>query len=421
MKLQVGRAARKLACICFALWLLAPIAQVVQAVPLLSNVSFTQADWYGTDGSTVPDSLWGAMTYQYAPQSTTTYLNVVASNSLTGTVSWIIKNAPLVSDPDFPQVPVPPRSERIDINLSDLGMQEGEDWQGVFYEIRVEDQPISTWSSSPTDWLPVNPAVYRFASPDAPGMAPAAPGAPLGIKNESKIVKQSAPRKFASVEEDDNTCCAGAFARSIDWLNQKHALGINTGAQDIYKRLREAGVSVDDPGKFDFPDWIKEKNDWVNDQSRRSIVTKVWDSGNILPPISGVPESTGDFLQWLQNEIDRGEDVEVAHYTSTGAHIVTISDYMLAEDGTVIVHYHDDTEQGKAGGDGGVAKKVVLTQLNGKYYFGSNSQQIYAAVSESVPEPPVHLLLIVGLIILLLHDRGNAASPSPLARGRAGR
>ena len=81
-------------------------------------------------------------------------------------------------------------------------------------------------------------------------------------------------------------------------------------------------------------------------------------------------------------------------------HIVTISDYWET-DTEKGVHYHDDKEQkGDDGGkgDGGKPKKALVTEEDGKYYFASDNRQIYAAVSESVPEPASVAALCTGLV-----------------------
>jgi len=351
------------------------------------------------------------MNYSYVPEADIFYLNVAASVTGASTdIGWVIQNAPLVSSFNSASGS---REEVITLNLMDLGINEGADLSSIHFDYTITPLPTTSWTGPSILRFDdqVAPIMYRFASTDAPTTAPTGPGAPAGVKVGGEVKKKSEPRKFGSVEESENTCCAGAFARSVDWLDKEHELQIGLGAQKIYDELRKLGVSVDDPNKFDFPDWIKAKAVWANEQAMKKeqhLKTKVWDSGTILPIIVGVPEETGDFWKWLTKELDSGEDIEVAHLTATGAHIVTISDYLELTDGSLIVHYHDDQTQGATGGDGGKAKKVAITKSGGTYYFGSNTQPIYAAVSESVPEPGTLTLMALGFALLSVVSRKKA-------------
>ncbi|MGD8501076.1 MAG: Ig-like domain-containing protein, partial [Phycisphaerales bacterium] len=350
----------------------------------IGNVEFHQINWYDPHGVLVQEnSLWGRMSFSYYPGDTTSYLNLTLANSLGGAEAWVVQNLPLfaVDNGDYSR-----RGEAVDINLAELGMLQGQDWPAVYWKLSV-DRSIRTEALTEPNIFGAVEDLDRFAcdsmdeTPD-PGPFTDA-GTPKGIKLDKAPAKESKSRDVRGVQEDDAKWCAGSFARSIDWLNREHKLGIGRSAQQIYRDLIAAGVSKpNDDGSTARDEWIALKNTYARQKTGNKIVTKVWDPGGMVDPVTGVTEVNGDFVTWLKNELKHGEDVELAYYYPGNAHIVTVLE-VYTEDGDTYVKYRDDEHQGdNSKGDKKVKHKKIYKK-SGKYHFGADSNTIYFAVSQS--------------------------------------
>lgn len=364
--------------------------------PELRNVVFAQVDWYESDGTSVQaNSLYGLMIWMYDPDLTTTfYLNVKAALSLESEARWVIQNLPLFAvDNDDTSA----RREATYFNLAELGLVFdtalkqvfGIDVSQLYVQISVSSEILETFPESNMDLVEVLPIEHwaTGTSDESPEPGPFLdPGEPEGVKLDAKPVKVNVTRDVRSVQEANATCCAGAFARSIDWLNREHNLGIERTAQQIYSDLIAAGVSRPNTDRTPARDeWIARKNQYARTKSGNRIITKVWDRGNDVSPVPGVTEETGDFLVWLKKEI-KTEDVELAYFYPGNAHIVTVLE-VYTKEGDTYVKYRDDERQGNdAQGDTAI-KHAKIYKKNDQYRFGSDRNIIYFAVSESVVAP----------------------------------
>jgi len=368
--------------------------------PELRNVVFAQVDWYESDGTAVQaNSLYGLMSWTYDPDPATTfYLNVKAALTLEDDASWVIQNLPLFAvDNDEPSA----RREATFFNLAELGLVFdsalelvfGIDVSQLYVLVTVSSEIVEALSDSVADSVEVIPVEYWATGiPDeSPEPGPFLdPGEPEGVKLDGVPAKVNVARDVRSVQEARATCCAGSFARSLDWLNRKYELGIERTAQQIYSDLIAAGVSRPNTDRTPARDeWVARKNQYAREQSGNRIVTKVWDRGTSVSPIPGVTEETGDFLEWLKGEIQT-EDVELAYFYPGNAHIVTVLE-VYTKDGDTYVKYRDDERQANdAQGDTAV-KHAKIYKKNGQYRFGSDRNTIYFAVSESVVAEPVEI------------------------------
>ncbi|MBI4744571.1 MAG: hypothetical protein HY776_07115 [Actinobacteria bacterium] len=177
---------------------------------------------------------------------------------------------------------------------------------------------------------------------------------------------------------------------SIDPSIRTMPPGVPTTQVTVGDINRYASDSIDeapDPGPFTDPGRpVGIKIDGpVKKKTEDRVVTKVWDRGTDVDPITGVVEENGDFLTWLKKEI-KTEDVEVAYFYPGNAHIVTITE-LYTKNGETWVKYRDDENQSNPEndpkpGDSGI-KNAKIYQKNGQYHFGSDSNTIYFAVSES--------------------------------------
>ncbi|MFC2078415.1 hypothetical protein ACFLSZ_00375 [Candidatus Bipolaricaulota bacterium] len=385
---------------CFNLVVPPDIPAVIPSPPELRNVVFAQVDWYESDGTSVQaNSLYGLMSWTYDPNLTTTfYLNVKAALTLEDEASWLIQNLPLFAvDNDDPSA----RREAVYFNLAELGLVFdsalelvfGIDVSQLYVQVIVSSEIVEEFPELAADLVEVL-AVEHWATgtPDeSPEPGPFLdPGQPEGVKLNAPPVKVNVARDVKPVQEARATCCAGSFARSIDWLNRKYELGIERTAQQIYSDLIAAGVSRPNTDRTPARDeWIARKNQYAREKSGNRIVTKVWDRGTSVSPIAGVTEETGDFAEWLKKEI-KTEDVELAYFYPGNAHIVTVLE-VYTKDGDTYVKYRDDERQANdAQGDTGV-KHAKVYKKSDQYRFGSDRNIIYFAVSESVVAPPTEI------------------------------
>ena len=372
----------------------------------LDQVVFEQADWYSPDGSLAQsDSLWGRLSISYIPDGATNYLNLGLANSLGGSEVWAVQNLPLFGLSGGAAT----RTELVDINLSELGFDPGDDWTGVFYNLSADPAVQIALLGSAAIFSNVNPVTYLFGvSAESPDLGPFTdPGAPVGIKIDNAVTQGNPARDLKPVQEGCSQCSVGAFARSVDWLNREHDLGINRTAQQIFEDLLAKGVGKPVPGqKTSRDEWVGFKNEYAREKSGNRIVTKVWDSGNQVDAINGVEEFGGDFAAWLKSELINGEDVELAYYYPGNAHIVTVGEYYFKGD-ELFVKYRDDEFQGNdTKGDTGFKNAKIYKDASGKYHFGADKNIIYYAVSESVvPEPATAFLFGTGLAMAFLRQK----------------
>ncbi|MCK5587021.1 hypothetical protein KAJ02_13190 [Candidatus Bipolaricaulota bacterium] len=373
------------------------IPPVIPSSLELRSVVFAQVDWYESDGTTVQaNSLYGLMIWTYDPDPTTTfYLNVKASLTLEDEGGWVIQNLPLfaVDNDDMSA-----RREATYLNLAELGLVFdttlklvfGIDVAHLYVLVTVSSEILDDFPDPVVDLVEVETVEYWATGlPDeSPEPGPFLdPGEPEGVKLDAKPEKVNVARDVRSVQEGNAKCAAGSFARSLDWLNRKHELGIERTAQQIYADLITAGVSRPNVDRTPARDeWVAKKNQYARQQSGNRIVTKVWDRGADVSPIPGVEEETGDFLEWLKREIQT-EDVEVAYFYPGNAHIVTVLE-VYTKDGDTYVKYRDDERQGDDTKGDSAVKHAKIYKKDGQYHFGSDRNTIYFAVSESVVPPP---------------------------------
>jgi len=361
--------------------------------PELSTITFEQVDWFEADGTSVQaNSLWCLMSWTYTPDpSTTFYLNVRAALPSGGEDAWVIRNLPL-----FPTATgdASPRREAAYISLADLGLLFdtpselviGIDVSQLVVSISVGAEALNAYEVSPGETVSVGTSEHRASGLEDESPLPGPfsdPGEPARIDVDGVPVPVNVARDVRGVQEGSAKCAAGAFARSLDWLNREHELGIQKTAQQIYQDLIRDGVS--EPNTDGTPardEWIARKNEYAREQSENRIVTVVWDRGTNVDPIENVTEENGDFAAWLQREI-RTEDVEVAYYYPGNAHIVTVLQ-VYSRGGNLFVKYRDDERQDdNARGDTAV-KHARIYKVGSEYRFGTDRNRIYFAVSESV-------------------------------------
>jgi len=363
------------------------------AGPLIGGLGFGQLDWYSAyDGSLlIKDSSWGRLDLAYQPDTAATwYLSVSATRiDVPWPSVWVVQNLPL-----FPCTRdcTSMHHEAVHFNLLELQMFPEEDINQLLFDYNISYLALDQYPFPGVIPAPVDDRIRRAGdSPDEPPEPSAPffdPGVPEGVGGPGPATKKNADRDVRGVQEGDSKCCAGSFARSLDWLNREYDLGVEKTAQEIYEDLIDSGVS--EPNADGTPardEWIDRKNRYANEQTGDRIITKVWDADDYVDTITGVGEQSGDFLEWLKREIET-EDVEVAYYYPGNAHIVTVTD-VYTKDGCVYVKYRDDETQGDTTTGDSAVKHAKVYEKDGKYHFGTDANTIYFGVSESVTPPDI--------------------------------
>lgn len=398
------------------------------AVPTISTPVFEQTNWEAPDGTLVEaNSLWGSATFNVTPDpSATYYLNLVASTTPSGPTSWMVQNMPI-----FPGAPAL-APESVDLNLGELGFNSGDNWSGVHYNIVLSPTVMTAAPAGPLAFSPVGDFTYNaWLESDPFDAEEFRAGAPAGIKNMSPAMLAGPARGLAPIEELNKTCFAGSMARSLDWLNREHNLKMGRTADEIYQdlianRVSDPTVALDAPSRH--ADWLRRKIEYAP----VSIATKVNNPYLVINPVSGVREYAGDMIAWLLDEYRKGEDLEFAYLWErfdpekgkivTGGHIAAIERIWLNEMGDVYVAVHDDSAQGKLGGNR--IRSGQLLEIGGNWFWETGDpnvvRQVVAVISESViPEVSTSVLTLlafaaVGLTRCRRAGRASGGNPHGL-------
>ncbi|HWP30220.1 MAG TPA: PEP-CTERM sorting domain-containing protein [Fimbriimonadales bacterium] len=385
--------------------------------PIVSDLNFYQVDWDSWAGGSQSNSLWGGFSFSYIPDEETYYLNLSLANSMDDEPAWVTQNLPLFGIEDGYEGE---QSLSIDINLEELDFTVGTDWQSTFFYVSVTPDPLSDTPTGTFEFADVVDTVWKFDDPDMTGAGHAVfnPGAPAGHKAQEEASPIGPPRKMNTVEERPKHCMAGAFARSLDWLNREYKLGVDKDAQKIYKDLVKAGVA----GRY-YHESENEKNNAqriVNKAAyskrfHKGMTTKIWDyPGNAVAEIKKgtldiQPEEGGDVTKWLAREFENGEDIELGMFYDDRGHMVTVTGLYM-QDGKTVVQYMGDPNQEDSKSGNLIHEGMIEKEKSGKhelYYLKGKKARalITMAVSESVPEPATVVIIGGGITYLALRQR----------------
>lgn len=380
--------------------LLAGCSSVVMDRLDVRDLAFAQIDWLDPNGEPFqPASSWGMVSWSYDPGVSSTHYLSVRAQTKEGAGLWILKNFPLFETSQGRTA----LRESSFFDWQELGYEEGEPVEAIEYELALQTEPAAepaiTIGRSTVLVAPEGHALCDEEETGDPGDDPpggAAPGRPQPARSDGTARRGHEERDVRAVQEANRHCVAGAFARSLDWLNREHDLGLGKDATGFYDDLVAAGVSQRNRGGDE--GWLALKDRYARAQSGNRIVTKLWNFAGEggLDPIPGIPtdRSTAiSFKDWIQREMADGEDVEVAFKERSRMegtpfrHIVTAVDLVLQRDGDMIIKYRDDERQGNDRGDGSI-KSFKVVMFEGNAHLGRIGRQVTFAVSESVVAPP---------------------------------
>ena len=357
--------------------------------PLFTGISFQQITWLEAPGVPIQsNSDWGVMSFAYKPAPKTWYLN--ANIKLPGSQreSWFLRNLPLAGEKNPTQM----RREAVFLDLRRLGLAKGTDWKSIQAIFSLDTAPSKKAPPVASgSILPVGERNLLLSDALALGkVEPLDPGAPRPILI-SKIPLSLARLRLANpVRQVPGQGIAGAFARSLDWLNQTFKWVPGLSAQQIYQELLDEGVSTErdlNGNGTRLDEWLEAKDDYSSDLSDGEIETSVWNGEGLFPPVPGIhEEDQEDFLKWLKGELALDADVEIVVGLSGGGSAVFMLTEMFTDKGKTYVRFRFDPEVG----DGPQGEEDVVAEIfkgaDGKYRFLSDNWKILGAVSEVVDD-----------------------------------
>ncbi len=345
-------------------------------VATIDNISISQADWLNSDGAVISqNSVWGRMDMDVHPDPTNIYYLNVSATIPSMPTTWIIWNVPV-----FPSDSTSPIRQSVDIDLTDLGLAPGDDLTDIDIAYSITPDVLQVMPAATPELYDVGDVIYQ-ASGAKIGPPLLNVGAPMGVKATAAVTDAILHNGVGSVQEEKNCCLAGAFARSLDWLNKHYKLGSGNSAQDFYTDLRKQKVSS---SETTYEQDIVAKHKYLLKLSP-GATTKILDVAGIVDDNStpGIPQQTGkDVVDWLYREM-KTEDVEL-HYDK---HMITLTG-IYKQGGSIYVKYRDDEKQGDDAKGDKAEKTARLYKQNGDYYFrrkpDGSGITVKVLVSESV-------------------------------------
>lgn len=347
----------------------------------LTNISFSQWDWFDENDLLQQDSLWGSIDIDFFPDPLDIYyLNVVADAGIGS--GWIVQNLPL-----FPNSLASLSGQSVNFNIGDIGGSSGTDLTNINALITVNLLPLN--AAPVGTMMPMSVSTFeRRATCGTLGAFGGAGGdvsEPAGHKARGEVTQKISHNNVPSVQEDQNKCLAGAFARSIGWLDQEHKLNSGKTAQEIYKELRDQGLGV-----IPYTKGVEAKANFLKSINTKAT-TKILDTQNKIPKIPGVSEERGDLIEWLYKELPT-EDVEL-HYLIPGrenGHIITVTGIYMQGGKTFITYRDDEYQNDPTKGDQREKEGELRKNAQGVYWFNDENNrafQVFIAISESVVPP----------------------------------
>jgi hypothetical protein len=337
------------------------------------------------------NSLWGVFDYHTFPDSTDFYyINMVARSGSAGTGSWVVQNLPL-----FPIASNDMTYQEMYFDLSDLGISDGTRLPSLEYYITVDASPLGAAPAGTFAPASVPSVVQRSNDNSDPIVA--RPAAPDGHKSLGPVTFAGDHHDgMEPVEEALNQCLAGAFARSIKWLDKKYDLpnlSNSSTAQDVYQTLAAKLPAGKDEAR------ISSKAEYLKSLDPRAE-TKVHGFPSI--PLDRIPNARiieSDYpFGWADGEM-KTEDVEFAFRDGNDAHIVAVTQFYVQAP-YVYAKYRDDSDQGNpTKGDDAEKDNKISCDSAGNCFF--RGKQVQYFVSESVVPEPTALLLATSCLLIV--------------------
>lgn len=358
-----------------------------------TNFKFVQYDRFNQNGSLLfARSSLGSVSFSPITSSfQNNYLNIYAK-TVSGQDAWIVENYPLPAQEVM-------TCQQVEIDYKYLGITPGTAVTTVQYSYTVtpymvqavvvtHDDTVATpdedtdtiRTSGDTDVNIINAGkrIVKFSTrrsfteeqDTAPFPGPAGSAVVIRdtLRNETSygynefqnfalfqrkdpVVEKPVSHDVPPVEEDPGNCTAGAFARSIGWLEKKDSAGTRP-YYDSLKKYQDTCVTGTTGQKESCK--VKSKADFLKRVNGGTTTVMPIDPEPGFPPADLLspdpkPANPGD---WMKDKL-KNCDVEMAYSEVNFAfsHIVTVTRVECDGKGCCTIWFRDDDKQGKKGGD----------------------------------------------------------------------
>jgi hypothetical protein len=359
---------------------------------------YEQLDFYDQNGVlVVPNSDWGHVSFHAftQPSFPVQYMNISAK--VGNSTGWIVRNFPIL-----PSEYMAPGRYGLDLDLGLLGISSGVDFDSIHYGVQITSTLQTVDPNIPTDIVQPSLAapIQSFGGDvqsgstvySGPGtLSPAYTMIAVDLDSTIKYRGLTDYDSVPSVQEGNDECASGSTARSLRWLSNEYGLGLDL-AQKIQQRLDDADLM--DQGAT-LEDMANAKKDYIN-ETNVPLEAHYWYSEDLFgahpdwhstPFVPSVSSASIDLLDWLWQEMKRGQDIEIFirwDNTSTGHYVTLVGMDKINKK----LEYRDDENQGdsqaeQSDGDEAV-KEADLTSLgSGEYGWKGSTDRIIGAFAES--------------------------------------
>ena len=235
---------------------------------------------------------------------------------------WAVQNIPLIAEY---------KDQAVTFNL---GVPDGEDVTYVFCAYSLDDKPIDSAPSEGME-MKVEAADYVIA---------------VGEKNETfeyyplplEIIGTLLTSNSYYIPSGEivnqpcgyNECAPAAVSNSLNYLNNKHGLGMSSTSISIATMKIATGWSSGGaPGLSSSYPWWERKKDYMEDNGY-PITTTIYKAAEV------------DLL-FLKDELKRGQDIELR----VPGHVLMVVGIAKQSDGKYNIHVAHDINQGSSGGE----------------------------------------------------------------------
>ena len=335
------------------------------------EVNFSQLDFY-LDGNSTLNSDWGSVELTFEGSDDILYFNLVVNGN------WQIQNVPVLSLKG-----TGPQSQRFSF---DLGNNVGVDVTAINYALNLTTYTLASAPSGSTPATVGDDQIVLFSGgrdvslPVAP-----APAVPL-VGGQAVNNEQHKNENFPNQECGNNECAPTAVSNSLQFLNDKHNLGMNPDDIDIETMKDATGWAPD--GCFIWgPNAFPALKDAYMKANGYPITTRVFQPNQIGALIAEIDDD-----QDIEAELD-GHTVCVVGITDLGGGRYSV---------TVASDVDQDDPNGGAGEEGietGTWNTNTGTWEGGFGGYGLNYFVVECPIKEfPALTPPGFLLALVALL-----------------------
>jgi hypothetical protein len=279
------------------------------------SIGLSQLDLI-VDGNQIPNSCVGMVILDNIPGDGYKYFNLVVNQI------WALQNIPIIAEY---------KNQAVTFNL---GVPDGEDVTYVWCAYSLDDKPRDSAPSEGTGtqvsaayyvmFVGEKEEVFEYYHP------PLEVVGTLVTSNSYYIPSDEIVNQPCGINE----CAPAAVSNSLNYLNNKHGLGMSASSISIATMKIATGWSTGGaPGLSDPYPWWERKKDYMEDHDY-PITTEIYEAAVV------------DLL-FLKDELKRGQDIELR----VPGHVLMVVGIAKQSDGKYNIHVAHDTNQGTPGGE----------------------------------------------------------------------